>query len=585
MKRALYLLPLLLALLFSENVEAKKVKYPNGDYYVGKWKKKTPHGLGTMTYANGNVYTGSWDYGVKIGQGRMTYKDGSIYEGAWDTNKYHGYGTMNYKDGSIYEGEWRYGNRQGIGKYLSSLGDIYEGEWSKDSFHGQGKYTTSDGAVYEGSFYYGKKQGKGEEHTQQGWYKGEWKQGKFYAGSCSYTQPNGDKFTGTYENGGTKNGKLTLANGNWYEGDFLSGSKFYAGSCSYTNDNGDKYEGTYVEGTYGKGELDLANGGWFHGTWKDGKFFQGDCKEKNEQRIYQGSYENGEPYTGTIDGYWAENFYKGEFSRGVFVNGECELKGNGYSFKGKMSDGVYSGKMEYNNGYCYEGTLNADMQKEGEGILNCEDPKKRLNAAFESNYIVKGSGSFFKETDEYTFSIENKNGDADRSKVNVYNKGKLYLTEEVEKIYSDSIFYCIDALIDQKVEKERIEKEMAKSRVFCKENFMGHVYTANNVIWNSDAGLIMSMYADVSITIHFTSADEAEMKINIQHKNISSGNAYVDMQMRGLLEGFEDLSGPVEYKYVDDKLYIDGIECNISPNYKVINIDFGIWSATARRTK
>lgn len=584
MKRYLYLLPVLLAFLSVETVEAKKVKYPNGDYYVGKWKKKTPHGLGTMTYANGDTYTGLWVYGAKTGEGRMTYNDGSIYEGAWDTNKYHGYGTMNYKDGSMYEGEWRYGDKQGRGKFISSLSDIYEGKWSKDSFHGQGKYTTSDGSVYEGSFYYGKKQGKGKEQTPQGWYEGEWKQDKFFTGNCSYVQPCGDKFEGAYEKWEIKRGKLTLANGDWYEGEWKQ-NKFYAGSCSYTSDNGDKYEGTYVKGTYGIGRLDLANGGWYHGTWKDGKFFQGDCNEKNEQRIYQGSYENSTPNTGTIEGYWAENFYKGEFSRGVFVNGECELKGNGYSFKGQISDGVYSGKMECRNGYCYEGMLNFDMQRDGEGILSCEDPKETLNATFEEDYVVKGNGSLFKESEEYTFSIENKNGVNEKCKVNVYNKGKLYLTEELAKICSDSVFYCIDVLIEQKVEKDRIEKEMEESRAFCKKHFMGHVYTANNVIWNSDAGLIMSMYADVSITIHFTSADEAEMKINIQHKDISSGNPYVDMQMRSLLEGFDDLSGPVEYKYVDDKLYIDGTECDISPNYKVINIDLGIWSATVRRTK
>ena len=46
MKKILFLLPLILALLVSGTVEAKKKKYPNEDYYEGKWKKGNPNGIG-----------------------------------------------------------------------------------------------------------------------------------------------------------------------------------------------------------------------------------------------------------------------------------------------------------------------------------------------------------------------------------------------------------------------------------------------------------------------------------------------------------------------------------------------------------
>ena len=39
MNKFLFLLPLILALLVSGTVDAKKKKYPNGDYYEGEWKK------------------------------------------------------------------------------------------------------------------------------------------------------------------------------------------------------------------------------------------------------------------------------------------------------------------------------------------------------------------------------------------------------------------------------------------------------------------------------------------------------------------------------------------------------------------
>ena len=81
MQKILFLLPLILALLVSGTVEAKKKKYPNGDYYEGEWKKGQPDGFGKMIYANGNVYEGNWENGLPNGEGKMTYKGGGIYEG------------------------------------------------------------------------------------------------------------------------------------------------------------------------------------------------------------------------------------------------------------------------------------------------------------------------------------------------------------------------------------------------------------------------------------------------------------------------------------------------------------------------
>lgn len=72
MRKILFLLPLILALLVSGTVEAKKKKYPNGDYYEGEMKKGVPHGFGKMTYVNGNTYEGAWKDG-KYGFGKMTY--------------------------------------------------------------------------------------------------------------------------------------------------------------------------------------------------------------------------------------------------------------------------------------------------------------------------------------------------------------------------------------------------------------------------------------------------------------------------------------------------------------------------------
>lgn len=68
MNKLSYVLLMIVALFVVNSTEAKKKKYPNGDYYEGKWKKKSPHGFGTMTYANGDVYSGNWVYGSREGK-------------------------------------------------------------------------------------------------------------------------------------------------------------------------------------------------------------------------------------------------------------------------------------------------------------------------------------------------------------------------------------------------------------------------------------------------------------------------------------------------------------------------------------
>lgn len=105
MKKILFLLPLILALLVSGTVEAKKKKYPNGDYYEGEWKKGTPNGKGKMIYANGDIYVGQWIFGEIEGQGSMTYKNGNYYEGEWKKGEYYGKGLLK-SNGVTYKGIW-----------------------------------------------------------------------------------------------------------------------------------------------------------------------------------------------------------------------------------------------------------------------------------------------------------------------------------------------------------------------------------------------------------------------------------------------------------------------------------------------
>ena len=137
MKQFFYLLPLICALLVVGPIEAKKKKYPNGDYYEGEWKKGVPHGKGTMKYANGNIYEGNWILGERKGHGIMKYVNRDIYEGNWVSGMISGQGTMKYANGSVYVGMWQNGKKHGKGSMSSNLFNqcLETGEWRNDRLY------------------------------------------------------------------------------------------------------------------------------------------------------------------------------------------------------------------------------------------------------------------------------------------------------------------------------------------------------------------------------------------------------------------------------------------------------------------
>lgn len=214
MRKILFLLPLILALLVSGTVEAKKKKYPNGDYYEGEMKKGVPHGFGKMTYVNGNTYEGAWKDG-KYGFGKMTYANGNTYSGEWKDNMKHGIGKMRYFNGDIYEGEWRIDVISGQGKMITPY-TMFEGIWNNGKFV-KGKQT----------------------HSYGNWREGEWSNGRFANGKCKdlilYSDVDSLYFEGNIKDGrpfeGIGKGKLS---NNSYNGKWVNGN-FYTGHCTIHN--------------------------------------------------------------------------------------------------------------------------------------------------------------------------------------------------------------------------------------------------------------------------------------------------------------------------------------------------------------
>ena len=237
MNRFLFLLPLILALFVSVTVDAKKKKYPNGDYYEGEWKKGAPDGIGKMIYANGNIYQGSWSNGQPNGHGTMDYDSiEARYEGSWENGVHNGKGKMVYANGNIYEGQWVSGKKSGKGKMTYWDKTTYEGNWEDDQKTGQGIYIDRESNIFTGTF----------------------KNGDLVKGKLE--QPNGDSFEGEWKNNLFYNGKYKgTINRIFYDGNWVNG--LFTGQCKIKHERGDvlSFDGTISNDKTTKGRVCFEN--------------------------------------------------------------------------------------------------------------------------------------------------------------------------------------------------------------------------------------------------------------------------------------------------------------------------------------
>ena len=260
MKKLIYLLPLICAILVVGPIEAKKKKYPNGDVYNGKWKKGNPHGEGEMKYANGDIYYGNWDYGIKSGTGIMNYKNGDYFEGNWNNNMpekgtmkfangdiyigefangfINGTGKMIFQSGDTYSGQWRNGKQDGFGKTEYKVGDNFEGYWKNGMKHGKGKIIHTNGDIYLGTWNKNEQLTYGElityRNNQRISYKGEWKNNALYDGEIRTITSLGECIIECIE--GVESTKGTIKNSKWeYEGDIVDYIPFGYGIITLKN--------------------------------------------------------------------------------------------------------------------------------------------------------------------------------------------------------------------------------------------------------------------------------------------------------------------------------------------------------------
>lgn len=115
----------ILSIKLSETSQVKKMKYPNGEYYIGEMDLDRKRcGYGEYYFSNKKLmYQGKFENSQRSGFGILYDKDGAKrYEGHWKNNKGHGYGTVFDKDGCFtYKGNFCDGKMSGTGKSFSKI--------------------------------------------------------------------------------------------------------------------------------------------------------------------------------------------------------------------------------------------------------------------------------------------------------------------------------------------------------------------------------------------------------------------------------------------------------------------------------
>lgn len=461
MKKILFLLPLILALLVSGTVEAKKKKYPNGDYYEGEWKKGTPNGSGKMIYANGNIYIGQWSLGEIEGQGSMTYKNGDYYEGEWKKGMPNGSGKMTYANGNIYMGQWALGKSEGRGIMIYANDNRYEGEWKQGVPDGKGVMTNANGDVYEGT-----------------WLGGETLNG---VGSIKYA--NGNIFHGEWEQHQPVRGKMVYVDGSVYNGTWQNGI-LYNGTSQGGNMDEGFYNGKWVAGNFYEGNCQgyIADSLWYDGEFKEGKMTNGRCNGYITDLLwYNGELKDGKKIKGKGKGYINGNYYDGEWINDFFI-GNFKFKNINKdiaSVEGTIfADSMMKGKILYKNGNLYKGELK-NYLREGKGRMSLDGIV--MSGVWKKDTLIHGTGNIKNMAESYSFSINKVSNNYDIQIKNIFGYQiqlrniTISTDEDLTLKVQDIIKNQLAQQTIQQRQIERIEKE------YKSFDIASHIWTTSDI--------------------------------------------------------------------------------------------------------
>ena len=331
---------------------AKKVKYPNGDVYKGKWKHGAPNGKGDMFYHDGRVYSGFWLDGKRSGQGKyiipINAKDTIFYEGTWSQNQLQE-GTLTTKK-YTFNGIFKYYSDEipkpykGVLEY--SYGDKFEGEFAEDRSLLNGKSHISRASRFVGGDYV-----RGEIEEME-YVNGERYNGYRCTDTTYYLFQCGDykdgKFTGVGRDRFQQLGITTVfySESEVYRIEFQD-TCYYSGEIIFNiKDNGNGKLKSLVILSH-KGELLIDTGGVYRkGSIDEQGRFTGVVKLPSVQDGFSGTIERNEYRKGRYNyaSYYTNGYQEGEWKDGKLYNGVSVLKNFYEDEDGKYVQGLFRGK-------------------------------------------------------------------------------------------------------------------------------------------------------------------------------------------------------------------------------------------------
>lgn len=459
---------------------ARKVIYPNGDVYKGKWKNDAPNGKGDMFYHDGRVYSGFWVDGKRSGQGKyiipLGANDTIVYDGTWaqdrlqegnlTTKKYTFQGTFKYYSDSIpkpYYGSMVY----------NTYGDRYEGEFSEDRHLINGKshisrqsrfvgnefthwlteemeyvngeryegYRCSDTTYFRyqcGNYHQGLFNGVARDRfprlglvkvfsSESEVYRIEFQDTCFLDGNIEFTYYVNGKGEIMNYTMNLKKGEMLIDTGGVYRKGIIDEHGRFTGIVRLPS-NVEGFSGTIDSGNYHEGRYNYINGksGYMDGSWDAGMLINGVSKLTTSDYEEDGKYINGVFHGKRIIRNGKSGYQVGEWRNGMLYNGISRIKTENQEEDGRYVDGKFQGELKSTKVWIsndiwvnnFDGTINGDT------VTGSMDYIERDNKGDSCSYKYEGTIISGKRQGNASYRFGESTW---RNDTLVYYKGKGYL--------------------------------------------------------------------------------------------------------------------------------------------------------------
>ena len=249
------------------------------------------------------VYNGKGTQYMTTGHGVVKYREGKFSNGKLD-----GHGGIEYFDGVLkkYEGDFKEGRYEGKGKLYfleeSKSWPRYEGSFKNNQIIDGVEKNENGVKIFEGEFVNGN-YSDGIQYDSSGFkiYKGTFSNKKRDGKDCEEFYPNTNirHYRANYENDRIISGiEYDLSGLSIYEGEFNKNHEYHGTGTKYAVIDGKHqkiFTGKFTNGFYKEGK-EYCNGILqYEGTYDRGKRYNGTLFNEDGSVKYKGFFENGSP--------------------------------------------------------------------------------------------------------------------------------------------------------------------------------------------------------------------------------------------------------------------------------------------------